>query len=61
MNIEEIEQLAAEVFGSAEMAKQWLSAPNLVLGASPASMLNTEAGRNEVRKVLMAVAAGGVV
>ncbi len=59
--IEEIERLTAQVFGSEKKARQWLSATNLVLGVPPASMLDTEAGRNEVRKVLAAIATGGVI
>ncbi len=61
LRIDEIEHLAAQVFGSEEKARQWLSAPNLTLGASPASQLDSEAGRNEVRKILTAIASGGAV
>lgn len=53
--------MAVRVFGSKKKAQHWLSTRNLALGASPASMLNTEAGRNEVRKVLTAIAGGGAV
>ncbi len=59
--IEEIERLAEGVFGSKEKARQWLASPNLALGASPESMLDTAEGRNEVRKMLAAIAAGGAV
>lgn len=59
--IKEIERLAEEVFGSKEKARQWLASLNLALGVSPESMLDTEAGRNEVRKMLAAIATGGAV
>ncbi len=55
----DVEELAIEVFRDKEKAQAWLSAHNLVLGTSPASMLGTEAGRNEVRKLLVAIATGG--
>lgn len=55
----DVEKLAIEVFRDKEKAQAWLSAHNLVLGMAPASMLGTDAGRNEVRKVLVAIATGG--
>ncbi len=55
----DVEELAVEVFQDKGKAHAWLAAHNLVLGAAPASMLGAEAGRNEVRKVLVAIATGG--
>ncbi len=59
MEYVDVEELAIEVFGDKEKAQAWLSAHNLALGAAPASMLGTEAGRDDVRKVLVAIATGG--
>lgn len=56
-----IEDAAEKVFGSADMAKTWMMRKNLALGDTPLSMLDTETGAGEVRKVLAAIAYGGVV
>ena len=56
-----IENQAEKVFGDAGKAKNWLTQKNLALGATPLSMLDTETGASEVRKVLGAIAYGGVV
>lgn len=56
-----IENTAEKVFGSAEMAKQWLMQKNLALGGTPLSLLDTETGAGEVRKVLASIAYGGAV
>lgn len=55
-----IEEEAKEVFDSEEVAKRWLLEPNLALGDSPLSLLDTGTGADEVRKVLAAIAYGGV-
>lgn len=56
-----IERLAEEVFGDAELANDWLQTRNAGLGdVSPLSMLDTEIGRDEVSRVLNAIAYGGV-
>lgn len=52
---------AEKIFGDAEKAKRWLNQKNLALGNTPFAMLATEAGTNEVRKVLNAIAYGGIV
>lgn len=52
---------AERVLGDAEKAKRWLNQKNLALGSTPTAMLVTEAGTNEVRKVLNAIAYGGIV
>jgi len=59
--VDEIERLATEVFGSKQMAKEWLGATNLALGATPRSKLNTVEGAAEVQKILATIATGGVV
>ena len=56
-----IESQAEKVFGDAEKAKNWLTQKNLALGDTPLSMLDTETGAGEVRKVLGSIAYGGVV
>ena len=56
-----IEAEARAVFGDVEIAKSWLRQNNLAFGDTPLSMLNTETGAFEVRKVLSAIACGGVV
>ncbi|MBV6448363.1 MAG: hypothetical protein FCKEOINB_02017 [Nitrosomonas sp.] len=55
-----IETEAEEVFTSPELAKQWMLEPNLVLGESPLSLLDTDTGADEVRKILAAIADGSV-
>lgn len=56
-----IEDQAEKVFGDAEKAKNWLTQKNLALGDTPLSMLDTETGAGEVRKVLASIAYGGAV
>jgi len=55
-----IEAEAEHVFGSRDAAKHWMLSNNLVLGESPLSLLDTDAGAGEVRKVLNSIAYGGV-
>lgn len=52
---------AERVFTSPDLAKSWMLEPNVALGESPLSLLDTETGADEVRKVLVAIACGGVV
>lgn len=52
---------ATAVFGSAERAKQWLNRRHLILGVTPLSMLDTEAGAYEVSAMLATIAAGDAV
>ena len=56
-----IEAEAEETFGSPELAKRWMLETNLSLGEPPLSLLDTDTGADEVRKVLAAIAYGGVV
>jgi len=55
-----IEAEAKDVFGSVDLAKRWMLEPNLALGEAPLSLLDTDAGADEVRKVLSSIAYGGV-
>jgi putative toxin-antitoxin system antitoxin component (TIGR02293 family) len=55
-----IERETAEVFGSPESAKEWLLRKNIALGEAPLLLLDTETGADEVRKILSAIAYGGV-
>jgi len=57
-----VEDTAEKVFGNADMAKMWLLRKNLVFGDdTPLSMLDTETGAGEVKKVLASIAYGGAV
>lgn len=56
-----IEDEAEQVFGTSDMARDWLTKKNTALGDTPLSMLDTETGAAEVRKVLAAIAYGGAV
>ena len=61
VRVAEITRAAEDAFGGREAARQWLKAPNLALNsASPLSMLDTELGAGEVRKILSAISYGGV-
>lgn len=59
--IAEIEAEAADVFGDGDKAKNWLLRNNAALGSVPLSLLDTEIGTGEVRKVLNSIAYGGAV
>lgn len=55
-----IEAEAEKVFDSSDLAKRWMLESNLALGESPLSLLDTDMGADEVRKVLASIAYGGV-
>ena len=55
-----IEVEAEKVFGKKTVAREWLLSKNTALGDSPMSLLDTELGSIEVRKMLNAIAYGGV-
>lgn len=55
-----IETEAEKVFGTSDMARDWLTKLNSLLGGTPLSMLDTETGAGEVRKILSSIAYGGV-
>lgn len=60
--IAEIWNASVDLFGSEPDARTWLKAPNFALADdAPLQLLDTELGANEVRKVLAAIAHGGVV
>jgi putative toxin-antitoxin system antitoxin component (TIGR02293 family) len=60
MRVVEIVREAEEVFGGRDPAAQWLTRANAALGgAMPLSMLDTEPGAAEVRRVLSSISYGG--
>lgn len=59
--IAEIEAEAEDVFGDGDKARNWMLKYNTALGSAPLSLLDTELGTVEVRKVLNAIAYGGAV
>ena len=61
VRVADVTRMAEATFGGKAAATQWLKRPNLALGgATPLSMLDTEPGANEVRRVLAAIDHGGV-
>ena len=61
MSVADVTRMAAKTFGGREAATRWLKTPNLGLGdATPLSMLDTEPGAGEVRRILSAIDHGGV-
>jgi putative toxin-antitoxin system antitoxin component (TIGR02293 family) len=54
-----VEAEADDVFDSQDLARRWMLEPNLALGEAPLSLLDTDAGADEVRKVLVSIAYGG--
>lgn len=61
VRIAEIEAEADSTFGSLSMARNWMVQENAALGCAPISMLASDRGADEVRKVLAAIAYGGGV
>jgi uncharacterized protein (DUF2384 family) len=52
--------MAELTFGGRESAAKWLQSANIALGgASPLSMLDTEPGAREVRRILASIDYGG--
>lgn len=61
VRVADVTRVAEETFGGHDAATQWLKTANLALqGATPLSMLDTEPGAAEVRRILSAIAHGGV-
>jgi len=56
-----IEHEAEQAFGAADLARDWMTRKNTALGDTPLSLLDTETGATEVRKVLSAITYGGAV
>ena len=62
VRVADVTRLAEETFGGRAAAAQWLRSPNLALqNATPLSMLDTEPGAGEVRRILSSINYGGVV
>src|SRR5262245_16613290 len=62
VRVAEITRMAEETFGGRQAATQWLKTANLALdGATPLSMLDTEPGTGEVRRILASINYGGVL
>jgi putative toxin-antitoxin system antitoxin component (TIGR02293 family) len=62
LRVADITRMAEETFGRREAATQWLKSANLALGgATPLSMLDTEPGAAEVRRILSSINYGGTV
>ncbi len=62
MRVADILRMAEETFGGREAATQWLKSTNLALGGpTPLSMLDTELGAAEVRRVLSAINYGAAL
>jgi putative toxin-antitoxin system antitoxin component (TIGR02293 family) len=57
----EITRRAEETFGGAKAAKEWLTSDNLALGATPISLIDTEAGAAQIRRVLTGLDYGSVL
>jgi putative toxin-antitoxin system antitoxin component (TIGR02293 family) len=61
VRVADVTRMAKETFGGREAATRWLKTPNLALeAATPLSMLDTEPGASEVRRILSAINYGGV-
>ena len=60
-NLIEIKKFATQVFNSQDMANQWLTRYNHIIGDTPLSLLNTGNDSNEIKKMLATIAYGGVV
>jgi len=60
VRLAEIARRAEQAFGNPKAAREWLTAENLALGASPLSLIDTEAGAAQVRRVLGTLEYGGV-
>lgn len=58
----EVADLAEDIFESRTVALDWMAAPNPALGGlAPQHLCGTEAGAQQVRRVLRALESGGVV
>ena len=62
MRLADITRTATEAFGGQSEARAWLNAANIALGGqSPFSLLDTDAGAGQVRRVLAVVNYGGAL
>jgi putative toxin-antitoxin system antitoxin component (TIGR02293 family) len=60
LRLGDIARRAEATFGSTKAAREWLTAKNLALGGTPLSLIDTEAGAAQVRRVLATLDYGGV-
>ena len=60
LRLGELLRHAESTFGNTRAARDWLTADNLALGDTPLSMLDTEAGAAQVRRILATLDYGGV-
>jgi putative toxin-antitoxin system antitoxin component (TIGR02293 family) len=60
LRLGELLRHAQATFGDARAARDWLTASNLALGDTPLSLIDTEAGAAQVRRVLATLDYGGV-
>lgn len=61
VRVADITRMAEDTFGGREAATRWLKSANLALkGATPLSVLDTEPGGSEVRRILSSINYGGV-
>jgi putative toxin-antitoxin system antitoxin component (TIGR02293 family) len=62
VRVADVTRMAEATFGGREPAIRWLKTANVGLrGASPLSMLDTETGAREVRRILSAIDRGGTL
>jgi putative toxin-antitoxin system antitoxin component (TIGR02293 family) len=62
VRVADITRMAEATFGGRDAATRWLKTANVGLsGATPLSMLDTEPGAREVRRILSAIDYGGTV
>ncbi len=61
LRLAEIKTLAIETFGTESKANHWLNSANPALGDTPTTLAKSEYGAVEVKRVLSAIAYGGVV
>jgi len=60
MRVADITRMAEQTFGGRAPATQWLKTANRALaGATPLSLLDTELGAREVRRILASINYGG--
>lgn len=60
VRVADMMRMAEETFGGRDPATRWLKTPNLGLGgATPLSMLDTEPGASEVRRIIASINYGG--
>lgn len=62
VRVADVTRMAEETFGGREAARRWLKTANLALGGvTPLSMLDTEPGTAEVRRILSSIDYGGAL